>query len=59
MHGRGHVGQGACMAGGHVRQRVCIVGGMYGRGHVGQEECMAGGVHGGGACMADTTRYGQ
>ena len=70
VHGGGHVWQGgmhcrgACMAGGgHVWQGV----GMCGRG-----ACMAGGVHGTGracvvaghawhrgACVADTTRYGQ
>ena len=62
MHGRGCVhGRGACIAGGYVWQGACVAGGrvcMAG-GHVWQGACMAGGVHGGGVCMADTTRYGQ
>ena len=60
---------GACMAGGHAFQ-----GGVHGRGVgvCGRGACMAGGVHGtgracvvgghawhSGACVADTTRYGQ
>ena len=65
-------GRGGCVAGGHVWQGhawqgsvwwgVGVTGGMCGRegtclpggGHVWQ-----GGMHGGGGCMADTTRYGQ
>ena len=57
--------QGFCPQEGDMRDRgrawrgegVCMVeggGGMCGRGHV-----WWGGVHGRGACMTDTTRYGQ
>ena len=42
---------GACIAGGHAWQGACMAGGGA---HAWQE-----GVHGGGACVADTTRYGQ
>ena len=42
MHGRGHVWQGACIAGE----------GMHGRGHVWQGACIAGGMCGKGVCMA-------
>ena len=52
MHGRGHAWQGG-MCGGVV----------CGRGMCGRGACMAGGhawgVHGGGSCVADTTRYSQ
>ena len=54
VHGRGHVWQGACMAGGHVWQGACIMGGMHGRGCVcGEGACVAGGMCAwwGGACM--------
>ena len=66
--GRGHVQQGACMAG------VCVVGGMHGRGHAwpwqgrgnayegeggmhgssvhGRGVCVVGDMHGSGACVA-------
>ena len=51
---------GAGMAGGRAWQGACMVGGMHGRRHVWQGECAwQGGIRGGGACMADTTRYGD
>ena len=48
VHGREHAWQGRV---------ACVAGGVYGRGHAGG--CMMGVVHGVGACMADTMRYGQ
>ena len=58
---RGHVWQGGMRGGGHAWW-----GDMHGRGwgvsgggHVWWGACVAGGVCGGGACMADTMRYGQ
>ena len=73
MCGRGHVwqgacvagdggvhGRGACMAGGHAWQ-----GGMHGRGasvaggHLWQGGICGRGCAWQGVCMADTTRYGQ
>ena len=58
MHGRGECAwQGACMAG------ACVAGGVHGRG--GMCGMCAGGlhrrgdVHGGGACVVDTMRYGD
>ena len=50
MHGGGHAWWGACVAGKHVFQGACMA-----RGHAWQRGCMVGR----GACMADTTRYGQ
>ena len=47
MHGRGHVWQGPCVAGGHAWQ-----GGMHGRGHTWQGVCMTGGCEWQGVCMA-------
>ena len=62
-------GRRACMVG-CVWQGVCIEGGMHGMGCAwwglhGRGHEWQGGIHGrgsmcgGGACMADTTRYGQ
>ena len=47
VHGWGYVwAEGACMAGGHVWQGVCMAGGMYGRGaFVTGGHAWQGGVH--------------
>ena len=59
MHGRGPAWWGGCVAG-VMHDRGCAWwGACVARGHV-KGACIAGGVHGGeGACVADTTRYGQ
>ena len=56
VHRAGGVhGRGACVAG-----WVCMVGGMHGRGHALWGNAWQGAcVVGGGACLADTKRYGQ
>ena len=53
---RGCVCEGVHARGRCVWQGVCVAGGVCGRGCVWQGVCVA---VGGGACMVDTTRYGQ
>ena len=47
-------GGGACMAGGHAWQGVCMAGGMHGGEHAWQGACVAGACVAGVACMPCT-----
>ena len=57
VRGRGACMAGVCVAGGHAWWGVCVAGGMCDGGGMHGRGGMRGG--GGGACVADTTRYGQ